>query len=62
MDLNIQNTRWQNHNHRKIDPEDVILIRALRDEGLTLDDIGDKFELSKSHVSQIVNRKVWRYL
>lgn len=53
---------WINHRHRKIEPEDVYLIRALRDEGLKLQVIADKFELTKSHVSKIVNRKTWCHL
>lgn len=53
---------WQNHRSRKIDPEDVGLIRALRGEGLSLRSIADKFELSKSHVCKIVNGKTWKHL
>ena len=48
---------WQHHNHRKIEPEDVVLIKALRNEGLKLTEIAEKFELTKSHVSKIVNNK-----
>jgi DNA invertase Pin-like site-specific DNA recombinase len=44
---------WQNNN-RKLDPEDVILIRELRDEGLKLQAIADKFEITKTNVSKIV--------
>ena len=53
---------WRNHNTRKLDPEDVILIRALRKEGLTLQAIADKFEVTKTHVSKIVNLKIWEHL
>ena len=53
---------WQNHNHRKIEPNDVMLIKALRQEGLTLTEIAEKFELTKSHVSKIVNNKTWKHL
>lgn len=56
------NPYWQNHNHRRLDPEDVLLIRQLHDEGLTQIEIGEKFEVSKSHISKIVTRKVWRHL
>ena len=56
------NNYLQNHNRRKIDPEDVILIRELRKEGLTLLDIAEKFELTKSHVCKIVNRKTWGHI
>lgn len=53
---------WRNHNTRKLDPEDVILIRELRKAGLTLQVIADKFDVSKTNVSKIVNRKVWGHV
>jgi len=53
---------WRNHNTRKLDPEDVILIRELRKEGLTLESIARKFEVTKTHISKIVNGKVWEHL
>lgn len=56
------NPYWRNHNTRKLDPEDVILIRELRNEGLTLQAIAEKFEVSKTHVSKIVNLKIWEHL
>jgi plasmid maintenance system antidote protein VapI len=56
------NPYWLNHNTRKLDPEDVILIRELRKEGLTLQTIANKFEVTKTHVSKIVNGKVWGHL
>jgi len=56
------NPYWLNHNHRRLDPEDVLLIRALSKEGLPYSQIAEKFEVTKSHVSKIVNRKVWGHL
>ena len=53
---------WRNHNTRKLDPEDVILIRELRKEGLTLESFARKFEVTKTHVSKIVNFQVWEHL
>ena len=53
---------WQNHNTRKLDPEDVILIRELRREGLKLQVIAEKFDVSKTNVSKIVNNKIWSHL
>ena len=50
---------WQNHNTRKLDPEDVVLIRELHKEGLKLQVIADKFEVTKTNVSKIVNKKIW---
>jgi len=53
---------WQNHNTRKLDPEDVILIRALRKEGLKMQEIADKFEVTKTTVCKIVNGQIWSYI
>lgn len=56
------NAYWKNNCKRKIEPEDVLLIRALREEGLKIKDIAEKFELSSSQVGKIVNRKTWRHI
>lgn len=53
---------WQNHNKRKLEPEDVILIRQLRREGLKLQAIAEKFEMSKTNVCKIVNHKIWTHV
>jgi plasmid maintenance system antidote protein VapI len=39
-----------------------MLIKALRNEGLKLTEIAEKFELTKSHVSKIINNKTWKHL
>ena len=57
-----KNPYWLNHNNRKLDPEDVILIRELHKEGLSLQEIAEKFEVTKTNVSKIVNRKIWSHL
>lgn len=56
------NNHWRHHWKRKIDPEDVALIRQLRDEGLQLQEIAEKFEITKSHVCKIVNMKTWTHI
>lgn len=53
------NKHTENHWKRKLEPEDVLLIRELRDEGLKLRVIAEKFEVTKSHVSKIINMKTW---
>ena len=58
----MDNPHWLNHNKRKLDPEDVVLIRELHKEGLTLHEIAEKFEVTKTNVSKIVNRKIWIHL
>ena len=53
---------WQNHNTRKLDPEDVFLIRELHKEGLKLQVIADKFEVTKTNICKIVNKKIWSHV
>lgn len=38
----------------KLDPDDVRLVRALRREGLYLQEIADKFEVHKSTIERVV--------
>lgn len=45
---------YARHWQQKLTDHDVELIRALRDEGLSLQEIADKFEVTKQHVSRIV--------
>ena len=60
--MNLNNPYWRNHNTRKIDPEDVLLIQELHREGLGAQEIADKFEVSRTHIWRIVNKKVWEHL
>jgi DNA invertase Pin-like site-specific DNA recombinase len=60
--MNLNNPYWRNHNTRKIDPEDVLLIQELYREGLGSQEIADKFEVSRTHVWRIVNKKAWGHL
>jgi len=45
----------ENSNMAKLSDDDVELVRILFDEGLTCSEIAEKFEVSSSHVSDIVN-------
>jgi DNA-directed RNA polymerase specialized sigma subunit len=47
--VRISARHWQ----QKLDDHDVELIRALRDEGLALKEIAEKFEVSTAQVSRI---------
>jgi len=53
---------WENRVNRKIDPEDVPLIHALYEEGLTQKQIAEKFEITNAHVSKILKGKTWKHL
>jgi len=44
----------------KLTPSDVLLIRALREEGLLVREIAEKFEISVPHCSKILRHKSWR--
>lgn len=54
MSLHILNN-WK----RKLSPHDIGLIKALKREGMTGVQIAEKFEISPSHVSRIVNGRSW---
>lgn len=45
--------------HRKLNPEKVILIRELFEDGYSQTRIAGMFNVSCATVSQIVNRKMW---
>jgi DNA invertase Pin-like site-specific DNA recombinase len=53
---------WENNVNRKLDPEDIRLIYALREDGMMLKEIAEKFEITNAHVSKIVKGKTWRHL
>ena len=60
MSIHFAKNRYgEKHRSRKLDPEDVLLIKALREEGLTLQSIAEKFEVSKTHVHKIVHNMTW---
>lgn len=51
----------ETHHRARLTDHDVDLIRDLRDEGLTYQEIADKFEVSKSTVRDIVKcRRRWQ--
>lgn len=51
----------ETHHRAKLTDHDVDLIRDLRDEGLTYQEIADKFEVSKSTIRDIVKcRRRWQ--
>ena len=50
------------HWKSKLVEDDIVLIRALADEGLTRAEIAEKFEVSPQTVSKIVNRQIWSHV
>ncbi|MGO2498403.1 MAG: hypothetical protein ACTH6I_10330 [Vibrio litoralis] len=56
--LNLKD-RYCGENSRtcKFTDDDIELIRTLRDEGLSVVDISEKFEASKSYISRVLNYK-----
>lgn len=62
MKYSSDNFAWQSHNFRKLEPEDILLIRELREHGLTMREIAEKFEVTQSYVSKIVSGKAWAHL
>jgi len=53
---------WKNRVNRKLDPEDIPLIHALRADGMMVKDIAEKFEVTTAHVSKIIKAKTWQHL
>tara|TARA_X000001316_G_scaffold12161_2_gene5895 strand:- start:2068 stop:2223 length:156 start_codon:yes stop_codon:yes gene_type:complete len=47
---------------RKLEPEDIHLIIILREDGMKIKEIAEKFEVTSSHVSKITKGKTWRHL
>lgn len=55
-------TRGSSHGTSKVSEIDVVKIRALRAEGLTLSAISEKFPISRDAVHDIVRRKTWKHV
>ena len=50
-------------NHKAVLTEKQVLeIRKLRTDGFSLDYIKDKYSISKSAVSAIINRRTWKHI
>lgn len=57
-----KNSQGSKHGSSKLTEENVKEIRELRNKGLTLIEIGDKFNISFQTVSQIVNKQRWKHV
>ena len=54
--------RGSKHGCSKISEQDVMEIRNLKNEGWSLGRLAERFAISKSNVSDVVNRKTWRHV
>lgn len=54
--------RGEENNKSKLTKEDVLNIREKLSEGCSLQDIADKYDISKSAVSSIKNKRTWKWL
>lgn len=52
----------QRHPHAKLTDADVIEMRRLREEGVTLPELAAVYGIAKSNVHFIVTRQTWRHL
>lgn len=52
--------KGEENNKSKLKAEQVLKIRLLRNEGVKLVDIADKFGVTAANVSEIVNFKTWK--
>lgn len=57
-----QTPRGSKHGMAILTEGQIIDIRQLRDEGRSLSSLAREFHISKTHVSRIVNRRVWTHL
>lgn len=48
--------------HRKYTTEQVLDMRAMREEGSKYSDIMDKYNISKGNLSAIINRQTWDHI
>ena len=48
--------------HRRFTKEQVLEMRAMRENGKTFAQIREVFKISKGNLSAIINRKTWAYL
>lgn len=56
------NCKGSNNNNSKLSEQDVINIRRLYAEGNIMKDIAKAYNISKPHVSDIVNHKKWKHI
>lgn len=54
--------KGENHNNRKLTNGDVLEIRRLRDAGVLLSEVAERFGINKGTASCIANRKDWKHL
>jgi len=52
----------ENHGRAKLTEADIINIRSLEKMGKRQSDLARKWGISTSHISYIVNRKIWRHV
>jgi hypothetical protein len=57
-----QSHRGERNRHAKLTEEDIVQIFKLRSTGMYLQDIADRFSVSRSNVCIILKRKAWRHL
>lgn len=54
--------RGSSHGSSVFTESDIHMMRLLFEEGQTLKSIADKYGISTSYTSRIVNRKAWRHI
>ena len=54
--------KGEENNKTKLKESDVILIRSLKKEGKSFDELAQKFSIKKVTVRQIIHRKTWKHI
>ena len=54
--------RGEKHHNAKLNNKDIEIIRAAHSAGVSQADLARKFQISRGHMSLIINRKLWPHL
>ena len=54
--------KGQKNPNSKLTEDDVVSIREKKDQGATHQELADEYNVTKTTISQIVNRKLWKHV
>jgi len=60
--IGLENNNGENNPFSKLRNEDVLQIRKLKSEGLSVIEISDLFKINKSTTRRIINRITWKHI
>lgn len=54
--------KGEQHPHSKLTTDDILTIRALRDQGMTYESIAIIYKVTKSHICHIIKKRLWKHV